>query len=36
VGGGGQGRTAQVVPLVFPGCEQIGLEEKKLLIVRVR
>lgn len=31
-----RGARAQVVPLVFPGCEQIGLEEKKLLIVHVR
>jgi len=31
-----RGARVQVVPLVFPGSEQIGLEEKKLLIVRVR
>ncbi len=31
-----RGARVQVVPLVFPGCEQIGLEEKKLLIVHVR
>jgi 16S rRNA (guanine527-N7)-methyltransferase len=30
------GARVQVVPLVFPGCEEIGLEEKKLLIVHVR
>ena len=30
------GGRVQVVPLVFPGCEEIGLEEKKLLIVHVR
>lgn len=31
-----RGGRVQVVPLAFPGCEEIGLEEKKLLIVRVR
>jgi len=31
-----RGASVRVVPLVFPGGEQIGLEEKKLLIVTMR
>lgn len=31
-----KGARVQMVPLVFPGGEQIGLEDKKLLIVTVR
>ncbi|MBP1679316.1 MAG: hypothetical protein H6Q29_1227, partial [Bacteroidetes bacterium] len=31
-----RGAQARVVPLVFPGAEEIGLEEKKLVIVAGR